>query len=578
LLIVGALGCGGASVDLSGIGDDDASTDDASSLDAVGGSDGATGDSPGTVPTGSDATLGDDTGALDTGVADTGVIDSGLADTGVADTGVADTGVADTGVADTGVADTGVADTGVADTGVADTGVADTGVADTGVADTGVADTGVADTGVADTGVGDTGVVDTGVVDTGATDSGGCGVLGANPADVYVDGTVTATGNGTAACPFKTILEATSLAAPTGGVARTIHVAGGSSGAPLVYREKAQIVIPASVTLLGTDGFAATEIDVTTDGTCTGFTERCSVYVNGGALDGFTVHAAANDGVAIGGGTTKVAVSRTRVTAAKGAGFYVVGSASFVGVRADHNAGNGLTAQVAGFLGGTGAVTIGSDAALGIDSSFDHNGGAGLSIGASVALDATNVTASFNTGDGLHLVAAAFSIGGTTTTSTVTGGAFSDNGDTSHVVAGVFVEQGVGLKVRGAEAKRNTGVGVVVRVANTTRALVDLGTAADHGCNAFGNGADVNTLAGVCVEFTGAQADGVVDAAGDDWNATMCPIVEHSFTSGGIGAAPSCFSSTGGYFDVTFTGGGGFGSMPATNPVQTGGVCTGAGC
>ena len=71
---------------------------------------------------------------------------------------------------------------------------------------------------------------DAGVVDV-VSDSG-CPVLvlGGQTEDVYVDKSVPQTGNGTKQCPFKTILDATSLAAPASTVRRRmIHVKGNNS-------------------------------------------------------------------------------------------------------------------------------------------------------------------------------------------------------------------------------------------------------------------------------------------------------------------------------------------------------------
>ncbi len=72
--------------------------------------------------------------------------------------------------------------------------------------------------------------------------------LGGSTEEVYVDKGVARTGTGTAQCPFATIVEATSLAAPAASVTRrTIHVRGNTSAPD--YNETQAILLAPRVTL-----------------------------------------------------------------------------------------------------------------------------------------------------------------------------------------------------------------------------------------------------------------------------------------------------------------------------------------
>jgi hypothetical protein len=111
----------------------------------------------------------------------------------------------------------------------------------------------MADSSANDASMGGDAAADTGAVDTGTTvdaSDGGCPplVLGGTTEHVYVDKNAAQTGNGTIQCPFKTIFEASNLAAPAAVVARrTIHVKGNMALPD--YTETQLIALKPKVTL-----------------------------------------------------------------------------------------------------------------------------------------------------------------------------------------------------------------------------------------------------------------------------------------------------------------------------------------
>ncbi|MGZ3477330.1 MAG: hypothetical protein ACXWUG_27825, partial [Polyangiales bacterium] len=128
----------------------------------------------------------------------------------------------------------------------------DTGTSGDGATDSGTAsDSAAGDSAVADSGTPtDSGMLtDSGAGDTMVTDAG-CPTLtlGGATEDVYVDKGVAVSGNGTKACPFKTIAAATALAAPGGTTTlRTIHVKGYPAAPD--YVETGALVLEAKETL-----------------------------------------------------------------------------------------------------------------------------------------------------------------------------------------------------------------------------------------------------------------------------------------------------------------------------------------
>jgi hypothetical protein len=111
----------------------------------------------------------------------------------------------------------------------------------------------MADSNANDASMNGDGATDAGVADTGTpgdASDGGCPplALGGATENVYVDKSVAQTGNGTIQCPFKTIFEASNLAAPATGVTRrTIHVMG--NVATPDYAETQPIQLKPKVTL-----------------------------------------------------------------------------------------------------------------------------------------------------------------------------------------------------------------------------------------------------------------------------------------------------------------------------------------
>jgi hypothetical protein len=184
--------------------------------------------------------------------------------------------------------------------------------------------------------------------------------------DVYVDNSVALTGTGTLACPFKTILEASSLAAPGNAVMqRTIHVRG-HAGSPTAwdYPEAAPILLAPRVTL--TSAYDATNlgsiylVKITAGGSCatlSGTGINCAVGMDhGSTLENVTVSVAAGGtynaiATAMGvppSGSAPATIRDVDATGASAAGIRVSGSVT-VGPRVNvtQNALNGLDVQVA---------------------------------------------------------------------------------------------------------------------------------------------------------------------------------------------------------------------------------------
>ena len=414
----------------------------------------------------------------------------------------------DTATGDTGTNDTGVAldTTDASDTaldGVTD-GAADAaeGLDSADAAETADGSPDSADT--ADTIAPDTGPADTGSVDTGPADTGCGGTVSTTTTDLYVDKASTAPSVGNAACPFRTIREATELAWSGTGT-RTVHVKAAT------YTESGIVRVRARVALVG-EGAATTKI---TGGNATtycygppvGSSTPCMVYVeSAGSVDGFSVgftaSTTAGDGLVLGdeAGVAPI-VKNVTVTGIPRNGISTLGAAELgPNLHADKNGGSGVSS------GGSAAVLV---HVVGTTNSFDGNAfGFGVIGGAILTFE-----------------------GGTASGNSVHGLALSGpTGSSKHVVTALVAKKnayvGVSVSSQASLTLRDSVVlenGDGLRFYYGTTNKLDIGTSASPGNNVFNAPTTAANLhVGVCL--ASAPATGAQPAIGNKWSA--CPVVQ----------------------------------------------------
>ncbi len=337
----------------------------------------------------------------------------------------------------------------------------------------------------------------------------GCGALAASDKDVWVDKGSTKPSVGTAACPFKTIREATELDAVPG---RTIHVKAGN------YAESGALKVKNGVKLLG-DGVGGTKI--TAAGSCA--EGSCAVEVAaGGTLEGVAVTGSGH-GVVTTDGANPAIVKNVLVTEAQD-GILVLGAAEIgPNVQANKNEQNGVHAKGSKTTKLTGA---GNEA--------KENEANGILVEGSARLEITGTTtASNNRGHGVHLKS---------TTPATPAGRHSIDGLTARLngmtsagtfvaaSSGVYVEATSSLKLRDSVLLQNGQNGLTVIFASNT---LDVGTSGDAGGNTFSVSAAAsrNRRAAMCLENTGGA--GSQPAQGNKWAACALlgqPVSQTSIT------------------------------------------------
>jgi hypothetical protein len=331
-----------------------------------------------------------------------------------------------------------------------------------------------------DSGAGDASVTPDGATDSGAGDGsssvdasdGGCPtlVLGGATESVYVDKGVAQTGNGTIQCPFKTILEASNLAAPAVGVTRrTIRVKG--NVALPDYNETQAIQLKPRVTL--TSDYDAqnpggvTTVRVVGHGDCASYTGAaatvfCAIAMDNDArLEKVTVRVPANSTTGHGVLTTSTlpplnsaapTIADVNAEAAPESGFRIYASATLgprvmaTGNRVGLSTSRGAAAALAtiqiidapvngnpsnsfssnNFNGGGNGISVVGNYQLTIDGAYAaSNTGNGLLIGApytsttGVPQRLANIHADMNGGNGLRIIGGEVHvIAGATTTNT----------------------------------------------------------------------------------------------------------------------------------------------------------------
>lgn len=388
------------------------------------------------------------------------------------------------------------------------------------------------DGGTSEIGTSEIGTTDSATDDVGADTC----ALSANPDTIYVDARASGGGTGAATCPVKSVREGLAIIAALPSGKRTLKIAGGSASAPLVYDESSQLVVKSQTSIVG-DG--AERVVLTGGGPCG--LDKCVMLLEGGSsLEGVTVDAKIGNGLLLTPvAFTSVTVKNTTVTHSTGpmtAGLYVKGQGAVElgpGIRAVKNEGAGVGVEDIFSL-----RVMAADAA---PNQFDDNS-VGIVMSKGV-LEFGGGSAQRNGKEGLYLAA--------TPKHTVRNLVARENKG-----AGILLEPGAGLKLRGSTLVKNR-VGVTVRFGLV--ADIDFGTAGDPGKNVFGGAGDKNDKAGICF----AQSKSVrVNTQGDQWSACP-PVVTGVSDSSGCESLP-------GYADIYFTAA--TSADPA--PVDLGSSCT----
>jgi len=378
--------------------------------------------------------------------------------------------------------------------------------------------------------------LDSGSTSDGSTDTG-CAPLGANPDTIYVDARASGGAIGSAACPVRSIREALSIVASLPSAKRTVKVAGGTGGEPVVYNETSALVVKAQTSIVG-DG---PERVTVTGGGPAGPAQAVFVLEGKTSLEGITVIAGDKVGIAMMPAAFTVATVRsTTVTKAKGttnvavlvtgAGAAELGPA----FRAEKNQTAGVWVEDIFALH---VIATGS-----VPNAFNENGAGIVVQKGTLNFDGGEVNK--NVGVGITLNA--------TPKHNITGLVARDNGG-----AGITIENGAGLKLRNSTLLTNR-FGLVVKFGLV--ADLDLG-AADGGKNVFGGSLERNYRAAICFQ----QAKNVkIPATGNKFSS--CPPLATVLTDG-----VSCDAPPSAYADVLFYP---FGTDPGP-PLDTTGCTVG---
>jgi len=344
-------------------------------------------------------------------------------------------------------------------------------------------------------------------------DAAGCGSLPAQPSEVFVDRASTASSIGTAACPFHSIVEATSLPAPDATHPRSIRVAGAIPAQ--VYNEAALIAIAPHLAIVGA---GETQVAITGGGACTSMIAGCTISIaGGGGLRGVTVSNPTGNALEVVGGAGAALIDHVIASGSMRAGFLVRGPVTLDHVEARDNQGDGLNAKA-------GVVTV-------VASKFINNQGDGLDIDQGATLDLTGGQIHNNKSRGVLLH------NGTQSTALmhrITGADIQQN-----LFAGVDCAGNASLRLRGTTMFQNE-LGVLFQVGANQ---LDIGTAADPGNNIFAGATAVNrnVRAGLCMEQTPATPVQQVEA--NAW--TACPPPQRKITG------PFCVSNNT-YSDIAY--------------------------
>jgi len=358
------------------------------------------------------------------------------------------------------------------------------------------------DSGTATDGSGGDGIAS----DVVGLDGSACPLLEIDATDVYVDkfSATPTPGNGTKACPFRTIAEATALGATSGTSIRTIHVSGVGPATPVVYNEIAAIRVSGRVILRG-GGPLSTKI-TGAGGIFLGYTVTVVVDQNA-TLDGFSIVNSsgsailANSGASVPGGTFPT-IKNTTASGNKENGIVVAQSAE-VGpnFHADSNTKSGM------LIIGSNPVHVSSTSG---SNSFDSNTETGIYWSAGTGtLQFDGGSASSNGGTGIRLMNTATGVHRIGFLIAKSNGA-----------AGLSVAGG-NLWLRMSTLLKNKSFGLVFNYGSLGGNNLDIGTTLSGagGGNTFGavSSSERNINAGICLAFAGNG--GSQAAESDKWSA-----------------------------------------------------------
>jgi len=337
-----------------------------------------------------------------------------------------------------------------------------------------------------------------------------CTAPTADATDVYVDGSVAATGLGAASCPFKTILEATKAPLnPT--VTRTIHVKAGS------YAETDALLLKGNMRLFGE--FGVVKLSGGSSAPCAPSPERCNISMEHGAIvDSFDVDAkqVGNGIFAPGGptptGGTALIVRNTSVHSSQKDGIVLLAGGELgPNVHVDENGAAGVIARA-----GRVHVVAGTN-------TFDNNKGKGVWVGstyyAAGGMVLYNATLDFEGGSASNNASGGVSFdwgstAGSTTTQKITG--LVAKGNNSGLT---LPGNQSGLVLRKSTLTKNVTYGLWLGWNNTRSNKWDIGDATSGGGNVFGGKSENNGKVGIFLCGSGLTASQPAD--GNSF--TNCP-------------------------------------------------------
>jgi hypothetical protein len=366
-----------------------------------------------------------------------------------------------------------------------------------------------------------------------ADTSGPCVTPGMDATDVYVDASVATTGKGAASCPFKTIIEATTLPKSPATV-RVIHVKAGT------YAETDVVSLWGTTTLRSEGG--SSKLSGGSKAACAPTPDKCVVRLEGpSTVDGFIIDASGITlGVVITGGGK---VLNSTVSKAARDGVHIVNGGELgPSIHVDDNSVSGVIVR-----GGLLKVAAGTN-------SFDRNKGAGtFGTPAGGIVLFNNATLDFGGGsasENQHGVIFDWGTASSTTTQNVNKLIAKNNR-----VGGLTIPQNQkAVVIRGSVLTKNAQYGLWFSY-NSAGNTLDIGNATAAGGNTFGGAADKNGKVGIFLCRSGATSTQAGE--GNSWGA--CPPTQLP--------APNCDAYPASYADVGYVPSTTVGTTAGLNPV-----------
>jgi hypothetical protein len=365
---------------------------------------------------------------------------------------------------------------------------------------------------------------------------------------VFVDGNLGSdvTGNGSQACPLRSITRALTLAAANTGL-DTVQIAGDTASAPLVYSadttgEVFPLRPPAGISLLG-DGQTLVSIEGSGDCLPEDFPRPCAIEINsaGVSISGVNVTSPTGDGVAVGNLGSDFTIDATSLTGCHSAGLSLInaGTVTVTGVTASGNSTGFFTQGDSNMLTLDGVTATGNSLGLGLfpefefgseqgaghvisrNSTFSQNGfGASLQI---ADWTSTGDTFDGNRGTGISIDQSRVVISGAAGAPC----SVSGNGTMTPSHGIEFTNRSATLMMSGCVVLANSDCGVMA----PDMVTIDLGsTTGSPGGNTFGSSTASlkNATAGICYgnNFRPLQAQN------DHWS--QCPPSQSDTCAGGL--------------------------------------------